>query len=111
MEEDGTCKYRAKIMGHIRVPTYEAANIQALSHGSVGRLLEVTDRKHSYDNGILRDTTSNSQPNHVVVGVGYTPNHVVVGVGYTPNHVVVGIGYRPNHVVVGIGYTPNHVVV
>ena len=68
----------AKIMGSVNVPSGEAANIKALTVGSLAVAFEVTNFFQQYTSGIIKDTTCTGNPNHAVTAVGYTEKFVLV---------------------------------
>lgn len=68
----------AKVMGSISVPRGEAANIKALTTGSLAVAFEVTNYFQQYTSGIIKDTTCRGQANHAVTAVGYTEMFVLV---------------------------------
>ena len=83
---DGKCHFGAvpdsmishKITDVVYVPRGEAANIEALSTGSLSVAFEVTNFFFQYESGIIKDTTCKPRPNHAVSAVGYTPEYVLV---------------------------------
>jgi len=83
---DGKCHFGAvpnslishKITDWIYVPKGEAANIEALSTGSLSVAFQVTNFFFQYQSGILKDTTCRRKANHAVSAVGYTPDYVLV---------------------------------
>ncbi|XP_063677784.1 procathepsin L-like [Bolinopsis microptera] len=85
-QKDGSCKgsskpdamVAAKIVGYTRVSPTEAANIEALTTGSLSVAFEVTSYFQQYREGIIQDTTCTGRPNHAVTAVGYTPKFVLV---------------------------------
>ena len=84
--KDSSCKASSmpnaaishKIMGYVAVASTEAANIEALSTGSLSAAFEVTDYFQQYRGGIMKDTTCKGRPNHAVTAVGYTERFVLV---------------------------------
>merc|ERR1712025_317558 len=83
---DGSCKGSSKpnamvaatISGYTSVGKTEAANIEALSTGSLSVAFEVTNYFQQYRGGIIQDRTCRGRPNHAVTAVGYTAKFVLV---------------------------------
>merc|ERR1712176_1282592 len=68
----------AKLVGYVKVPETEMANLAAIAEGSITVAFEATNFFMLYKTGIIKDMTCTGALNHAVTAVGYNADYILV---------------------------------